>query len=100
VLDPLADRQNRRLSIHVLSVGSNFIKRRHSDGESISPLKTETTAKHEDISYYMIILSMYSKSFCASQRQRVIDRQFGAIRTYFLQEWLMRILVFRLRYRF
>jgi hypothetical protein len=45
-------------------------------GEQIAA-KDETTAEHEDIAYYMIILSMDSKSFCASQRQRGIDRPFG-----------------------
>jgi 7,8-dihydro-6-hydroxymethylpterin-pyrophosphokinase len=49
-MDPLADGQSGRLNIRVLSVGSNIIKRQHSIEESISPLKTETTAEHEDIS--------------------------------------------------
>jgi hypothetical protein len=101
VLDLLADRQSRRLSICVLSVGSNLIKRGHGVGESISPLKTEATAEHEDISYSIIILLMDSKSsFCAKQRQCGIDSPFGAIRTNFFQGWLMRILVFPQRYQF
>jgi hypothetical protein len=56
--------------------------------ESISSLKTKTTAEHEDISYYIIILSMYSaSSFRGGQRQCAIDRLFGAKIINFLQEW-------------
>jgi hypothetical protein len=49
-MDPLADGQSRRLNTRVLWVGSNIIKRQHSIEESISPLKTETTAEYEAMS--------------------------------------------------
>jgi hypothetical protein len=41
----------------------------------------------------------FKSSFCASERQRVIDQPFQAMRSNFLQEWLTQILAFLQRHQ-